>query len=154
VFQNLKNFWKRIRAAKTDCTGKNDNNPWWLMMRLSLVVFSIPATAAHGDRRRNCELGVSVCWLCWGLDRRRIWKLCVCVCVLVLGSPSSSFSSKQQPTTTTRTRRSLPQVTTRERESQKRGAEASRRTWWLEEEQERKSAAAHLVAPRKGKVVA
>jgi hypothetical protein len=27
VFQNLKNFWKRIRAAKTDCTGKNDNNP-------------------------------------------------------------------------------------------------------------------------------
>jgi hypothetical protein len=27
VFQNLKNFWKRRRAAKTDCTGKNDNNP-------------------------------------------------------------------------------------------------------------------------------
>jgi hypothetical protein len=93
-----------------------------------LFCFCLPATAAHGDRRRNCELGVSVCWLCWGLDRRRIWKLCVCVCVLVLGSPSSSFSSKQQPTTTTRTRRSLPQVTTRERESQKRGAEASRRT--------------------------
>lgn len=51
------------------------------MMRLPLVVFSIPATAAHGDRRRNWELGACMCRLCWGLDRRRIWKLCVCVCV-------------------------------------------------------------------------
>jgi len=30
------------------------------MMRLPLVVFSIPATAVHGDRRRNWELG----WVC------------------------------------------------------------------------------------------
>jgi hypothetical protein len=95
-----------------------------------LFCFCLPATAAHGDRRRNWELGACMCRLCWGLDRRRIWKLCVCVwvCVLVLGSPSSSCSSKQPPTTTTRKRRAIPQVTTIERESQKRGAETSRRT--------------------------
>lgn len=46
-----------------------------------LFCFCLPATAAHGDRRRNWELGACMCRLCWGLDRRRIWKLCVCVCV-------------------------------------------------------------------------
>lgn len=68
------------------------------MMRLPLVVFSIPATAAHGDRRRNWELGACMCRLCWGLDRRRIWKLCVCVCVCA--GAGISLQQLQQQTTT------------------------------------------------------
>jgi hypothetical protein len=131
VFQSCKNFWKIRRVAKTDCTGKQQP----MMIDDDIASCCVFHTCYCCSWRSEEKLGVGCVYVPAVLGSRSEENLevvcvcvCVCVCVLVLGSPSSSCSSKQPPTTTTRKRRAIPQVTTIERESQKRGAETSRRT--------------------------